>query len=473
MKKLTRLSARLLAITLAACTATAATADDAAPTAAGNSIDSTTIDDYSDTSSQRPSSLLSAPQYIQQKRAANYGPRMYFQTEATFLSRRYDRPETGFALFNTDSATTSFSTVVDDGTVVVDSVAYDDDGNFENIQWFVDDPTQTASLTPGHELADQLTASPRLSLGIVGANGWGIQGRYWRMENSVGSNGPLIDFDTYTNENDTLAPDEMAAWYAGQLSQTSDFERFNTQTIDLEGSKDFSVYAWRGLATLGARYADVNNVRNSTVDGAIRTGTPGYEGGTVGDLPDQVVQDNMNNTFHTADYDFATLQSMNFHGAGPTFSLTGIRPLTESFSLFTSGRGSVLFGDSRNFAQVDGQMSSLFDDDSNNRSNVINSTEELFIAELQLGGQWSRPVRFINGHFFARGAFEYQFWRNSTARAYADLNQDSLSDFSNIHTIINDDIQSGIGTTEGDGYAYGLDPNFDLIGFSLSTGFVW
>ena len=463
MKKATRLSARLLAITLAACAATAATADDAAQPAVGNSIEPTTIADYSDTASQPPSSLLSAPQYIQQQRAANYGPRMYFQTEATFLSRKYDRPQTGFSLFNTDSATT----INDDGD---NTVAYDDDGNFENIQWYVDDTTQTASLTPGHELADQLTASPRLSLGIVGASGWGIQGRYWRMENSVGSNGPLIDFDTYTNENDTVSPDEMAAWYAGQLSQTSDFEQFNVQTIDLEGSKDFSVFAWRGLATLGARYADVNNVRNSTVDGAIRTGAPGYVGGTQGD---GTVNDDMNNTYHTADYDFATLQSMNFHGAGPTFSLTGIRPLTESFSLFTSGRGSVLFGDSRNFARVDGQMSSLFDDDSNVDSDVINSTEELFIAELQLGGQWSRPVRFINGHFFARGAFEYQFWRNSTSRAYADLNQNSLNDFGNIHTIINNDIQSGIGTTEGDGYAYGLEPDFDLIGFSLSTGFVW
>jgi hypothetical protein len=228
MKKATRLSARLLAITLAAYAATAATADDAAPTTVGNSIEPTTIADYSDTASQPPSSLLSAPQYIQQQRAANYGPRMYFQTEATFLSRKYDRPQTGFSLFNTDSATTSFLGVVDDVVAVVDSVAYDDDGNFENIQWYVDDPTQTASLTPGHELADQLTASPRLSLGIVGASGWGIQGRYWRMENSVGSNGPLIDFDTYTNENDTVSPDEMAAWYAGQLSQISDFERGST-----------------------------------------------------------------------------------------------------------------------------------------------------------------------------------------------------------------------------------------------------
>jgi hypothetical protein len=451
MKKATRLSARLLAITLAACAATAATADDAAQAVTGNSIEPTTIADYSDTASQPPASLLSAPQYIQQQRAANYGPRMYFQTEATFLSRKYDQPETEFRLFNTDE-------------IDVD-VAYDVDGNFESVDWDVDSTDQTAFLSPGHELADQLTASPRLSLGIVGASGWGIQGRYWRMENSVGNAGSLIDFDTYTNENDDVAQDELDAWYRGQLSQTSDFERFNVQTIDLEGSKDFSVYAWRGLATFGARYADVNNVRHTTVDGAIRTGTPGYDPGNGNDV--------MQDTYHTADYDFATLQSMNFHGAGPTFSLTGIRPLTESFSLFTSGRGSVLFGDSRNFARADGQMSSLFDDEEEGDSEVINSTEELFIAELQLGGQWSRPVRFINGHFFARGAFEYQFWRNSTRRAYAVIDGDELDDFNSTHTIINNDIESGIGTTQGNGIAYGLEPDFDLIGFSLSTGFVW
>lgn len=121
-------------------------------------------------------------------------------------------------------------------------------------------------------------------------------------------------------------------------------------------------------------------------------------------------------------------------------------------------------------------MSSLFDDEEESDSDVINSTEELFIAELQLGGQWSRPVRFINGHFFARGAFEYQFWRNSTARAYAEIDEDDLDDFNSTHTIIFTDngvVESGIGTTQGRGYAYGLEPDFDLIGFSLSTGFVW
>lgn len=448
MKRMNRLSARLLAVALAACSGSAALANEPVQPVSGYEVAPTTIADYSDAASQPSSSLLSAPQYIQQQRAANYSPRMYFQTEATFLSRRYDRPETRFALFNTNSTFSADTDV---------------DGNFEFVEWSVSGLTDpTSRLEPSHELADQLTAAPRLALGVVGEGGWGIQGRYWRMENSVGGFDPLIgSFDYSTG----VADDDVNSdWFDGELSQTSDFERFNVQTIDLEGSKDFSFYAWRGLATFGARYADLNNVRYSTVDGAIRTGSPGIAGGS---------QDTMNNSYHTADYDFSALQTMNFHGVGPTFSLTGFRSLTDNFGLFTSARGSVLFGDSRNVARVDGQMSSLFDDVGATDLGVITSTEELFIAELQLGGQWSRPVRFINGQFFVRGAFEYQFWRNSTARASAAIDDGTVGDWGDAHTIINNDIESGIGTTEGSGFAFGLEPDFDLIGFSLSTGFVW
>jgi hypothetical protein len=365
---------------------------------------------------------------------------------------------------------------VDPGSLLYDNAT----GSILNLDWDVNTigPASTAELIPDHLPVDQITASPRVLLGIVGPGGWGLQGRYWMMENSVREYGTLVDFDADINSN----PGDMAAWYAGDLNMTSDFERFQTQIADLEMTRDYRLFHWHGMLFAGARYGEFDNVRNTTVNGEIRTGSPGYNHTNV-NFPN-TVYDRLLDTYHSADYDFVTLQGMSFHGVGPTFGVSGLRPITKRLSLFTSGRGSVLFGETQNYASVNGQMSSLFADDEETASQFLQTTDELYVAETQLGLQLSCPARWLNGRFFARGFFEYQFWRNSIDQAFAEIDPADLGDHGSEHAILETEypngvttetgtVHSGIGTTQGSASVLGLDPHFDLIGFGIATGYVW
>lgn len=424
-------------------------------------------------------SVLSADcSTLRSYRPCQIGPRMYFQTEATFLSRRLDQATTEYYLYNASNYGSGTNSQVDPASLLYDNTT----GSIWNLDWDVNTigPAPTAQLIPDHEPVDQITASPRVLVGIVGPNGWGVQGRYWMMENSVRDYGPLVDFDADINS----SPADMAAWYAGDLNLTSDFERFQTQIADLEMTRDYRLFRWHGSLFAGARYGEFENVRNTTVNGEIRTGSPGYAH-SDGNFPG-VVYDRLLDTYHSADYDYVTLQGMSFHGAGPTFGLSGLRPITQRLSLFTSGRGSVLFGETQNYASVNGQMSSLFADEEATASQFLQTTDELYIAEAQLGLQCSCPARWLNGRFFARGFFEYQFWRNSIDQAYAEIARADLGDYGSQHAILQTQytldggittqtgtVNSGIGTTQGSASAQGLDPHFDFIGFGFATGYVW
>jgi hypothetical protein len=420
--------------------------------------------------------LVEDSSHFRYLRPCHVGPRMYFQTEATFLSRRLDQAPTEFYLYNASNGVSGTNSQVDPGSLLYDNAT----GSILNLDWDVNTigPASTAELIPDHLPVDQITASPRVLLGIVGPGGWGVQGRYWMMENSVREYGTLVDFDADINSN----PGDMAAWYAGDLNMTSDFERFQTQIADLEMTRDYRLFHWHGMLFAGARYGEFDNVRNTTVNGEIRTGSPGYNHTNV-NFP-STVYDRLLDTYHSADYDFVTLQGMSFHGVGPTFGVSGLRPITKRLSLFTSGRGSVLFGETQNYASVNGQMSSLFADDEETASQFLQTTDELYVAETQLGLQLSCPARWLNGRFFARGFFEYQFWRNSIDQAFAEIDPADLGDHGSEHAILETEypngvttetgtVHSGIGTTQGSASVLGLDPHFDLIGFGIATGYVW
>jgi hypothetical protein len=327
---------------------------------------------------------------------------------------------------------------------------------------------ETAFFNDDFERADQLTGSPRLTLGVVGASGFGIQGRYWRMENAATAFGSSVDAFSWAGDANGLPPSGTAFnddWYNGSLSGVAGFEDFRTQTFDLEGTKDFRYRGWSGVGTLGVRYADIRNRRVNAIDGALRTGGVGNVGtGT---------EEEHYPTYHTAAYDFLSLQQANFSGVGPTFSLTALRPFTYNpeFALFTSARGSVLFGDSTSNADVQASMHSFYASQFDRESELIRTSDELFIAELQLGLQWSRNVRFMNGRMFARAAFEYQFWRNDAERAFAAVD---VGDYGAERVVgSRSEYDGGIGTTEGAAFAIGLRNQFDLIGMSFGAGFAF
>ncbi len=389
-------------------------------------------------------------------RSSSYGgPRMYLQTEATFLAREYN------STANSQFSLLSSAEFIPGGTYA--NFVQGADPRLVGLNWInIPAPAVSAVLNPGNTAIDGMAAAPRLTWGLVGEKGWGIQGRYWQMENSVASLGSLVNINQA----------DPAVWRTGALSFGGVAEQFEAKTIDLELTRDIAMGRFVGAATFGARYAETDSSRNTAVDGALRTGTPGIT----------VSGDALQNSFHTADYDFLSQQGVNFEGTGPTFSLSTLCPITKTLSLFTSGRGSVLFGTSSSVAAVEGQMSSLFDDDYVVSRAVAASNDPLYIAELQCGLEWSVPTRFLNGRVFARGAFEYQFWRHSALQSQANINRNDLGDYLDDQIILlplnnagqpRGQIQSGVGTTQGEATVSSLTPDFDLIGFSFATGFLW
>ena len=456
MKRLRRNLAKLLAITLAACSAQASYAQ-----TVGLASEDPFLSAASHAHYDLAPEAASQPCYDTHALRATCrpcGPQLYFQAEAMFLSRQYDVAGTGFGLFNAPTSSTL-------GRTTSPAAAA---GWINSVDWNPQDLGEAAFFSDDFERADQLTGSPRLTLGVVGASGFGIQGRYWRMENAATAFGASVDAFSWAGDTNGLPPTETTFnddWYTGSLSAVAGFEDFRTQTFDLEGTKDFRYRGWSGVGTLGVRYADIRNRRVNAIDGVLRTGGVGDVGtGT---------QEEHYPTYHTAAYDFLSLQQVDFSGVGPTFSLTALRPFTYNpeFALFTSARGAVLFGDSTSNADVQASMHSFYASQFDRDSELIRTSDELFIAELQLGLQWSRNVRFMNGRVFARAAFEYQFWRNDAEQAVAVVN---VGDYGAERVVESrSPSDGGIGTTEGAAFAIGLRNRFDLIGMSFGAGFAF
>jgi hypothetical protein len=273
----------------------------------------------------------------------------------------------------------------------------------------------TTGVTIGSDFgqADELKGAPRITLGWGSKDKIGIQARYWEFDNTVS----FSQIPAFTGGANHIQP------FGGG-------DTFDAYTIDLELTKQFCRGDWDLLGTFGARYADYDHARNNAVIGAVN-----------GDL-----------------YSLSSVQGESFHGTGLTFSLSGLRPLKRKpcLALYVSARGSTLFGEVETLAET----SSSFYGPSGNAGSVngalASSDETLFMAEIQAGLQWSRCVRSFNGRMFARAVFEYQYWGadDPSAVAYSESFSIPANSF-------------------GSAYAEGGEHDFDLIGFSIATGFAW
>lgn len=450
---------RLMATGLAACSCSAVSAQSVDQVGQNSLLSAINISDHDSVAAAANHPTIDMKSICNPRKQC--GPTRYFQAEAMFLSRRYDAAP---ALFSLGRATAVASNEEWEDTAF-DGDSVTNDGEFEFINWGIQENSfgSSTSLDGNFGQADQLTGIPRLTLGIVGENGLGIQGRYWRMENSIGSFGLPVNF---SNVPPYPSSTSDVDWTDGALNRLTGFEHFSAETIDLELSKDFCVFGWSGLATFGVRHGSYNNYRINAVDGGIQTGAPGI-GAPTGS------GDDLLNTFHTADYDLGSRQAASFRGTGLTTSLTGMRPFAfnPQFALFASMRGSVLYGDSVNSAQTYAAMESFYNSDFASETETLRSSNELYIAELQLGSQWSRNVNFLNGRVFARAAVEYQFWRNNAAQANAASVAGDLGFVRPITDSSGD--AGGIGVTQGDSIAKGLAQEFDMIGASFSAGFAF
>ena len=95
-----------------------------------------------------------------------------------------------------------------------------------------------------------------------------------------------------------------------------------------------------------------------------------------------------------------------FSGLGPTLAASVSRPLGGGFSIFADSRASVVVGDEREI--VTGPV------EEDRESDNIR-----LIGDLQLGSQWSRPIRG-GGEFFVRAASEAHYWDTFSGEDFFD-----------------------------------------------------
>jgi hypothetical protein len=284
-------------------------------------------------------------------------------------------------------------------------------------------PLLLSDFTYGSDV-DYFNVAPRVWLGYRDPSGLGVQMRYWQS--------------TYANDvvDDRFDPPFLDNAFAADTR--SSLEMY---TFDLEGTFDFCTPSCDMMLTFGARHASFE--QHDSVTSVTRI--------------DNLILD----FFDLYTQRAAALR--DFDGTGLTFSWAGSTPVdrTRKSSIFWNLRGSTLWGQNKaaaattvmgNYFIVDPDTALVefgVDDD------LSETDETLFIGEVQLGVRWSCMVRSLNAQMFAQVAAEYQYWNAGGGNAIA---------LESLRNIENSELVSSVRTG---------DLETSLVGFALSTGFVW
>lgn len=282
--------------------------------------------------------------------------------------------------------------------------------------YVLNDLVAPATVTPfaSNVDANQLTAAPRLTFGKSHCNGWGFQTSYWGMNTIAGS--------------DFAGPLAGPAAVPG-LNLINVQESFRAYTFDIEATKRLQVGQTQYWGTFGARHASLTNSTNSVALG-----------------------ESVNSDL----YVLSALSQTRFNGTGLTYSLMGIRPISDKcISLYGGGRLSNVFGNNTALAQTSAVLSSPFGGSNSTNGAIDRGNDALFISEFQTGLLYSRCLKQYGGRMFARGGFEYQYWntadRNAFSTSFAGVTSSS---------------DASVSTTGGDLKTH-------LVGFSLGAGYAW
>lgn len=221
---------------------------------------------------------------------------------------------------------------------------------------------------------NDFTYAPRLTLGRQLSENWGVQTRFFYLSDDDSEGQPL---PTALNSAAILTESGMRLY-----------------TIDVEAVRNIHGDVWKVDATGGVRHASLDMNSGVSVTGVSGAG------------------------------DFATATAgsgSSFDGTGLTGALIGRRQLGSSrASLFTSARGSILFGDADAYA---GAASSVLTGGGaavNFEGALGEGSTEMTIIELAIGVQWDWALRAVPANAFFRTAFEYQNWDvNGDGAAFA------------------------------------------------------
>lgn len=225
--------------------------------------------------------------------------------------------------------------------------------------------------------------SPRAWLGYQSGSGLGVRARYWQYD----TNAETVT-DTSAGFTDTisapfhlpLSNDEFGPSTIGAGERWTTNSGLQTQSIDIEGTKNIQFCSWSLLAGAGIRYAKIHQ---------------NYDGTLLND-----------NGALSADVHY----NHGIDGVGPSFSFEARRPLGCRLSLYSAARASLLVGNSVATLNVREQLDQTFAQP----STVVTTRCDgpLTIGELQVGAEWTSNCWLLGGQVFFRGAFEAQTWQN-------------------------------------------------------------
>jgi hypothetical protein len=218
--------------------------------------------------------------------------------------------------------------------------------------------------------------APRVWLGFICEDGFGVRGRYWHYDHNANSEKfillapPGFDPDfTYVYGGVDISFDACDSLVG--LSFSNDLR---LDIWDLEVMQEVSLCHWSILLSGGARYAHIRQ----------RAYEVGYDPGFL-DL--QVAK-----------------ASNRFQGVGPTVAAEARRGLCCGVALYGSARGSILFGNKRNqsnfvYFDLDAPTPVLAEYDQFRDSHE----DVLPISELELGLEWGGEV--CDSHVFVQVAW--------------------------------------------------------------------
>lgn len=256
-----------------------------------------------------------------------------------------------------------------------------------------------------------LFITPRITLGYQGEC-WGIQTRYWRMNESTERVYPGIGRDIFASN--------------------SSCGLFKAETFDLEATRMFCWNDTTNQFSFGIRYAQLDESTSAAatrvVDGALFSGS--------------------------------SFARNEFSGAGLTMGLAGYKPLQcRNFNLYYNVRVSAIWD---NNAQSEVQTRSRVEAGGSAETDngaIARGDGTMYIAELQVGPQWNFKLCNNRADAFIRLALEYQYWNTQNTGGAASVS----------NAWVGNESESIVGHA----VARAGDARTDLIGFTVATGFTW
>ena len=218
---------------------------------------------------------------------------------------------------------------------------------------------------------DDLNGAPRVWLG--GGNGcWGVVGRWWDYRAG--------DADFRLREPDIVGLNSSMRAY----------------TADLEITRRWCKGCVTGGMSFGARHANLSSQTGVSLRSVI-----GHD-----------------DVFGVANTD------REFEGSGLTFGIQATRPLNDlcrGMSLFSSVRGSYLWGDARSASSCGTSLVSnhteIFATQADNNAFAATDNGGMLITEMQTGLEWKHKIKCTSAIAFFRLAAEWQQWIGDTVIA--------------------------------------------------------